>query len=268
MSDNQPTGTPNQPEAISAETWRQHIPADLKDKGYWKPVETADLGTVLKNYGHAQERLGKSIVIPEEGDAENWGKLHGKLGRPEKPDGYTYKLPTIDGVDWDKNALAELNTKAHEAGITDKQLGVIMDWYSNGLKKHVEGTLDKAHTKAAETEVKLKKEYAENYEANIAFAKRAARLYFGEEYVTDVFSHMDESTVKGLVKLGKQLAEDKAFGNNPPELQGVTSKEKAQEEINKVMSDRKHPYWGNEHDPATREAVKRMGQLHSIAFPE
>lgn len=254
---------------IGPDTWTKYIPQDLKDKGYWEPVKTANLDTVLKNYGHAQERLGRSVTVPDNpSDAEGWSKVYGKLGRPETPDGYKYELPQVEGINWDNQKVKEFHKAAHEMGLTNTQVEHFAKWVANDVKATLDDHVEKGMRKAAETEAFLKREYGPNYEMNIGIAKRASNMFFGNEATEELFATMPEPIVKGLVKLGQQLNEDKAFGSNPPEMHGVVSKEAAIKKIGEIMGDRKHPYWGNPADPNTKAALQEVEDLHKIAYPE
>jgi len=246
--------------------WRQHIPEEMRDKGYWKPVEQADLSTVLKNYGHAQERLGRSITLPEEG--EDRSAVYEKLGRPKTPAEYDVKAPEHDGIGWGDDSFEAFKSLAHEKGLTQDQVSGLVDWFKTDLSKKVETAAETGYEQAAVVETKLKKEFGANYDMEAALAKRVGNLYFGPEATEAWFDTMPEPVVRGLMKLGKQMAEDKVFGTNPPELNGITSKEQALKRIAEIGGDRKHAYWSHSNTPAKQEAVKEMESLHVIAYPE
>lgn len=266
MSDNlnQQADTGNQEQV----NWREHIPADLKDKGYWKPLENADLPTVLKGYANAQERLGKSITLPDKpDDTEGWNKIYSRMGRPDAPDKYQYEIPKVEGLDWGEGAFDDFNKLAHSVGLSNDQVSKIVKWMGEDVQVKVKKQTDDAATASAVTETKLKNEFGKNYEINKALARRAGINYFGEEITNELLSGMNETVVRGLMKLGSQLAEDKAFGDNPVELQGAISKEDALRKIAEIGSDRKHPYW-NSKDPRHSEAQGEFTELHKVAFPD
>jgi hypothetical protein len=261
--------TTNQQEGIGPEVWTKYIPEDLRDKGYWEPVKNADLSTVLKNYGHAQEKLGKTVFsIPDNpDDAESWSKIYDKLGRPKSPDDYKYELPKIDGQEWNQETIKDFNRVAHKIGLTNKQAQEFMKWLGSDLNAKLKAHTEAKLQEAATTEAKLKREFGKDYDARIALAKRAGALYFGQESVETWFDAMPEPVIRGLMKLGEQLAEDKVFGTNPPEMQGITTKEEALRRIAEIGSDRNHPYWSRDrNDPRYKAAVEEMAQLHHIAY--
>ena len=261
---------PVAPEPIGFDKWSTQIPTELKDKGYWEPVKDQPLSTVLKNYGHAQERMGKSIVVPEPADKEAWSKVFSKLGRPDDPTGYDYNLPEHKTIKWNPDMFKELNTTMHNLGATKEQVKGLVEWFTKDVITKQDAAQDAALAAADAAQAKFKKEFGTNFEANMAFGRRAAEMYFGPEFGKEFLdaNMNDERIVRGMVKLGMQLAEDGAFGKKPVEYEGAISKEAAKTKINEVMSNRAHPYWSTTDSDARKAAYAEMENLHKIAFPE
>lgn len=262
--------TPTTPQPIDYNQWSAHIPADMKEKGFWGNVKDQPLEVVLKNYGEAQTRLGKSIVLPEKEDKDGWNAVWGKLGRPESPDKYDYKLPEHEQLKWDPDTFKSFAAKAHELGAPNQVVSGLIDWFTKDVIAKNDNYANQFKETLAQTEGALKKEYGSNYDANIAFARRAAEMYLGADAGKDyVDKHMHEpAVVKGFVKLGLQLAEDGIFGKKPMEREGAISREAASKKIMEIMSDRSHAYWGNPGDAKTKDAQLEMENLHKIAYPE
>jgi hypothetical protein len=258
-------------ESVPSETtvdWKSHIPEDLRDKGYWKPLESADLSTVLKTLGHAQERLGRSINVPtDESSKEDTHGLFMKLGKPENKDGYDITEPDVKGYRWGDASFDSFKDAIFDANLTQSQAAAVIDWYKQDLTKKVDTAENAGMDEAALTETKLKREFGDDYEMNLALAKRASNLYYGPETTQVWFDTMPEPVMRGLVKLGTQLAEDKVLGSSPPELNGVTSKEKALQRIAEITADRNGAYWSRNETAEKQEAIKEMAALHEIAFP-
>lgn len=274
MSDNQPhqetqdKDTTKESNELGPDAWRQHIPQDMADKGYWKPLESVPLSTVLKSYGNAQEKLGNSITVPEKpDDKEGWAKVYKKIGRPDDPDKYEYETPKIEGVEWNPDAFKEFNKVAFDNGLSNNQVKAVLGWMSDDLKQKLAEQADEAAKASIEAETTLKHQYGKDYESRHALAQRAGNMYFGEEVTKELLQSGSVQAREGLMKLGVQLAEDKAFGSNPVELQGVTNKDEALRRIAEIGNDRKHPYWGNPNDPRTKKAIEEMSQLHKVAYP-
>ena len=251
--------------------WSTHIPTELKDKGYWEPVKDQPLATVLKNYGHAQERMGKSIVLPDKpDDKDGWSKVFDKIGRPAKPEDYEYTLPEAKDVAWDKGMFTELNKVMHGLGATKDQVKGLVEWFTKDLVTKTEAANGEAKEKAEKVLASIKKDFGSQADVTLAFARRAAELYLGADVGKDFIDRnmADEKLVRGFVKLGKDLAEDGAFGKKPPELEGAISREAAVMQINEIMSNRAHPYWSTTNSPDQQAALKKVEELHKIAYPE
>ena len=248
--------------------WQDHIPADLKDKPYWGALKDGDLSTVLQSYGHAQERLGKSITLPESAeDVEGWAKVSEKL-RPASPDQYTIELPEVEGAQWDKEQFEWFRKVAFDNGLRADQFANVVKAFTDSRSKAYKDAVNQGLERSAVTQVKLQKELGPNYEMQLALAQRAGNLYFGQEVTESIVANMNEPAIRGLMKLGKQLMEDGVFGANPPESNGITSKEAALKRIAQIGSDRTGPYWSRQETEAKRAAVKEMEDLHKIAFPQ
>ena len=274
-ADNQKVSSDPQPEDVAppapagANAWREFIPSDMKDKGYWEPVKNADLSTVLKNYGNAQERLGRSITVPANlEDHHEVAKVMDKLGRPKEAKDYDFKLPDVPGQEWDTAALDNFKSLAHEYGLSKAQAKGVIDWFGTDVQTRTEAQTEAGLTQIATVEAKLKRELGENHDMKLALAKRAGNLYFGTEATEAWFDTMPEQVVKGLIKLGSQLAEDKVFGHNLPEMNGVVSKDDARRKIAEIGGNREHAFWSkHSNDAAHLAAVKEWESLHQIAYP-
>jgi hypothetical protein len=248
----------------------EHIPADLKDKAYWEPVKGQPLSTVLKNYGHAQERLGKTIVFPDkEDDVEGWNKVYTRLGRPESPDKYTYDLPKAEGIQWKKDGFDAYNRTAHSAGLSNRQAAAIAQWFTNDVVASAKAQTDAKLNQERGVRDKLSKEYGTNYDTHVNFAKRALEKYVGADAAPKVLETFagDEGVLRGLLKLGKDLAEDGVFGKNPYRDAGGDSPAEAQKRVNTILGDRSHAYWGNPSDSKTQEAYREVENLFKLAYP-
>lgn len=267
-TDNQEATSNEQSQEMGQASWKQSIPPDLKDKPFWSNYKDDDLGGLLKTTYHAQERLGRSITLPANDNPEEWNSVYDKLGRPKDKSEYKVSLPKLDGFEWHEPTFDKFKEVAHNIGLNQKQVESVVQWFSDDVQTKLSSAQDQGLERIAITETKLKKELGQDYDMAVALGKRASNLYFGPEATEEWFDTMPEPVVKGLMKLGRQLAEDKVFGNNPVEMQGVTTKAKALEEINSVMADRKHPYWGDPFKAETKQARDRMEQLHKVAYPD
>ena len=72
--------------------WLQQVPEDIRGEAALQTVP--DIGTLAKNYLNAEKLIGQQrLPAPQTswGDKE-WGEFYSKIGRPEKPEGYSAHL--------------------------------------------------------------------------------------------------------------------------------------------------------------------------------
>lgn len=126
-----PTGSQND--------WTAHIPQEYAAEKFWEPLKGKGFGDVLKTYAEAQKFIGGSIRLPGEKDApqdreKKLNDVYAKLGRPESPDKYDLKLPEVNGVKWDDNAVGMFKQTAHKLGLNSTQLNGLLTMYGEHLK--------------------------------------------------------------------------------------------------------------------------------------
>jgi hypothetical protein len=90
-----------------------------------------DPSALAKSWVSAQKMIGADkIVIPgKEATEEDWGNLYNKLGRPENPDKYEWKLP--EGVKMDDSVAKGFKEVAYKAGLSTKQAQALVEWDAN-----------------------------------------------------------------------------------------------------------------------------------------
>jgi hypothetical protein len=134
---------------INKKKWQMTLPADWKVKQIGEDGVEAEIALrdhpSLEKYGtkdeavkalvHAQRMLGKSpdgyIRLPGEDEgAEEFDALYAALGRPEGVDGY--ELPDMElpeGFVVKDEILGGLKAKAHELGLSAKQVSGLYEWF-------------------------------------------------------------------------------------------------------------------------------------------
>jgi len=129
--------------------WQMTLPEDWKVKQIDEDGTEAEIALrdhpALEKYGtkdeavkalvHAQRMLGKSpdgyIRMPGDDESpEEFNAFYTALGRPEGADGY--ELPDMEmpeGFTIKEELLGGLRGKAHELGLTPKQVGGLYEWF-------------------------------------------------------------------------------------------------------------------------------------------
>jgi hypothetical protein len=160
-------------------------------KGWKSPVDA------IKSYTELQRdytaKTTNALTLPgENATPEDWNAFYAKVGRPEKAEGYEFKLP--DGLPQDMpydGKMAELSKVwAHEAGLTPKQAQAMHD----GFARHMAETYaaaNEASNKAVESaHAALTKAWGDpespGYKRNVELANRAIRAQGGDALVAEL----------------------------------------------------------------------------------
>ena len=130
----------------------------------------------------AESLIGKSVQLPDaNAKPEDLDKFYGRLGRPEKPDGYQFKLP--DGVPQDMPYDGEFANSfkpvAYNVGLRPEQAAAVHDFYVGEAARFYKGQAEAVATKMTTATADLEKTWgpqdSESFEVNGNKAIRALR---------------------------------------------------------------------------------------------
>ncbi len=235
------------------------IPEDLREEKEWEKIP--DTPTLLKNYIHAQKRMGGSITIPDgDTDQEVWNDLYAKLGRPETAEGYDGVFGDLpDGFEWQEDIQRGFLDAVHQAGLNPNQARHLVSWYEN-WQRDIGLESDRV---LGETEGNLRQEWGPNYDANISLASRAVAKVGGEPLQkllddTGMGNHPD--MIRAFTRVGRVLAEDNII---TAEVDGASTSVQAKARIAEIQNDAEHAY-----HKGGQEAVEEMQKLFQIAYPQ
>jgi hypothetical protein len=251
----------------SWESVKAEIPEEFKDEKMWENVP--DTQTLLKNYAHAQKRMGSAVSIPGEGATdEERAEFLSKLGRPESPSEYGVEFPELpEGTMWDEEAQDGFLNAAHKAGLNADQVKGILGWYGE-YSKDVDMKGERGIREVSDT---LRKDWGERFDSNIALTQKAVAKLGGLELqtvldTTGLGNHPD--LIRAFFRAGKMMEEHNYIAG---EVQGITNRDAAKSEIAQIFSDANHPYHhGMAHDPRPidQSAQEHMRKLHELAYGE
>jgi len=203
--------------------------AGLQDEGTRTKIEAKGYKTpddLAKAYFNLESKLGQALVPPGEGAGQDeWNAFYEKLGRPEKPEGYQFKMPegVPEDMPYDAESAEKFKAWAHEAGLTPSQAQVIHDKFladtaarMGSAQQDIMKTVEDAHRA-------IVKEWgdpeSETYQRNVELADRAARklglvdALKRRGVIGADGSVMDADFAFALSKIGGELyAEDKLHG--------------------------------------------------------
>jgi hypothetical protein len=244
------------------------IPETFKDNpnvGKYKTV-----GELIKGHENVVKLVGsKGVIIPkDDAPAEEKEKYYQALGKPAKPEAYTFvpietlhekikaqMTPEVEGV---------FRQMAHQANLTQAQAAFLHKWYFENASKAVvdaDAAVDKA---MKDGETALRSEWKENYGKNIANVQSVVAKLGGKE-VIDALGNLGSNPVivKFLAKLTSHFSEDDIANLGSNETPGAMT---AKAKIKVIQNDPTHPLWKDV--PGHMDAVKEWAILHAEAYPE
>lgn len=236
-------------------------------KGF-KSVEQA-----VRSGMHAEKMIGvpadRLVKIPQEGDVQGQDEFYRKLGRPQEPSQYEFKLP--EGAAMDEAFAGSMKEVFHKAGLTPQQAQAISEAYGSFMVEDSSKSQEEYEQATQVQEAQLQKDWGEGYDRMLGLAKQTvAELGIPGEAIDGIESVMGYSeTMKLVADIGKRLLEDNfagegtrtGFGSNmtPAEAKNAWEEFKADQGNVAALMDRKNPG----HDLA----MKRKSELFALMYP-
>jgi hypothetical protein len=247
--------------------WRASIPEDIRNDPTLKDIK--DVGSLAKSLVHAQRMIGTEKVAKPQ---KNWtpqqhADFYNQIGRPENPDGYSFKPEKLpDGVTLDEAKFADTKKTLHSLGLTDTQASGVLKYYLD----HVGSTATSAQ-QAAEAErvaaiAQLKEEFGNDFDTKVGVAQAVVKK-FGSEELQSVIDEIGNKP--GFIKLfsaiGEAMLDDTARGSGSGLI--VTDAAQALAEINQLKMDTEfQTHLNNKQSPGNKAALERWTMLHEKAY--
>lgn len=244
--------------AIPPADWKAALPDEVRNApSMGKYATPADLA---KGYLEAEKLIGKKGVIMPGDNAtpEEMKQFHAALGVPDTVEGYDLKAPEglPEGV-WNEEAAKGFAAKAHELGLTPKQVREIAAWQA----QNVAGAMQRAELEpdGRTWEQALRDDWGTSYDANMETARRAAKEFGDEASLTKLGDRIgDAALVRMFQRIGAKVAEDAPAGMGGAARQ--TAQESAQSQADAITRDAGGPYWNPQH-PEHKATVQRVTDL-------
>jgi len=259
--------------------WRAALPEDLRGEKVFESIKGKDWAEVgpqlAKGYVHAQRLVGadKLILPGDKATPEELTHFYTKLGRPESPDKYSFKLP--EGVTEDRLDKVRLDgwrKELFDAGIPAKAADRLISKFLADEHAHNTEQLKARDTELTNWENAVKQEFGDKFDEKINYARWAAKEYGSPELLklleeSGMGSH--PSVVKLLAKIGEQLSEGGPRGTGPgTSFGGKMTKENAQAALNAFNRDEaKQKALFDDRNPQHDAVVKERMELFQMAFP-
>ena len=222
-----PPAPPSAPPSGGSAPWYGQVDeatsAYITNKGWDNPVKAIESYRNLEKFAGGSKSLVE-VPGPDADDAK-YAEFFNRLGRPETPDKYDFKMP--EGGD---PALADwFRQTAHKHGLTAKQAGQLFnDW--NAMSGERMGAMEAESRQQSEKSIAdLKKEWGQGFDKQIDMGKRAvAALGFDEPTLSAYEAKLGTADMlKLFAKLGSKMGEDSfedgnrgggaGFGTTPAE---------------------------------------------------
>ena len=245
--------------------WHDAIPEELRNQvGNFANFKTVE--DLVKSYQNAQKMIGADkIALPRKDAAlkELREQVLSKIGLPEKLEDYKFDLERKDGVD--KEFLDGFKKTSHELGILPAQAKALGDWFDKTNEAAYQAQV-KAGKDASAAELKaLRDEWGDAYQENVASAKAALREFADKETQEYIRKHMgsDPKLIKLLARVGETLGEDKIRGEGGTGGTGKMSPGEAQQQIDAIVNNIKHPYYDKGHvdHPAAKNEMRKLREI-------
>lgn len=237
--------------------WKAALPEDLRadaSLGSFKGIPD-----LAKSFIETKKLVGQKFAPPgDEATEEEWNTFFGKIGVPEKPEGYKYTKPEI--VEIPAEVEKTLLSQAHKMKLTPRQTQAFLNQYAEERK----AMNDRDIQATREADERLRKEWGGNYTRNMALISRTLDQIDPEKtlraFLNDTGLGNHPVMINLLHRWSKRLVEDNII---PGDVEGVATREQARLKIAEIQKDLKHPYHTSKSGDPIFEEVRK---LHQIAY--
>lgn len=187
--------------------WYEGLPPE--DRGLAELKGWAEPGHAVRDYRNLEKFHGvppsRLLKLPDKDDSPDWGEVYGKLGRPEKSDGYG-----IEGLP------PELAEALHKQGLSTRQVKNLYGVLAEQAKASKAAEESSSNEKLQASVAALKAEWGKEYEPNAAAVDRAVAHMGMEE--ADLLALRGawgfEKAMKFFARIGRGLGEDEFVGGD------------------------------------------------------
>ncbi len=247
--------------------WPEGFDDQLKEdptiKKFVREDGSIDYANALKSYHHAQKQIGKDKVTipdPEIATQEEIDSFWEKVGFKKNPEEYNLQKP--ENTQLDDDFIKDFKEAAHKNRIPQKQANEMLNFFNEKSSKSLEQMQQEQQQQIEENVNTLKKEFGNSFEQKVNAARKVVRDFGGDEIVEAMKDPAIGSNAK-VVKLLTNIAdkfygEDKHIGDTA--YSGAISPTEAQEKLDSIYGDPKHPY----HNPNHPNFKKAQDEVHKL----
>ena len=243
----------------------EYIPPKFWDAEKKAP-KIEDLG---KGYINLEKLLGREKVPKptSDEDEEGWKRWYDAI-RPEAPDKYEFKRPTLPSdLPYDEDAEKHFRDWAHINGLSKKQATNLYDSYvKTQIERHSAWDTSRKQERST-VESNLRREYGGQYDQKLNLAKNALRQFADPDY----YKYLDESgqgndprMIRMWIKVGEQVVGETKLKGNAPQGVAVGDLDRA---ISDFREKYKEPLFNRDH-PDHDARVKEYNRLFEARYSE
>jgi len=252
-------------------SWKGNLNSDLQGSPLLKKFEDTPEGLAKAFESHAglEKLLGHDkIPVPkDENDTEAWAKFSKALGIPDKAEAYGLpdaEIPeNLQGISFNKQQFAEI---AHAHKLTPSQASSMWKVYTEKTMESYGKAIEEHKKNMVQVVNQLKGKWGDAYEANVDLGQTVINKFSGspeaEEFLTATLVK-DPRGIEFLARIGNQFAENKVGDFSYKRFS--LSPDEAQNEIDTILRDPKHPYNNAEAPQAERQrAIDYVNSLYAV----
>lgn len=240
------------------ENWKDALDADILENASIKSIK--DINALAKSFIHGQKLIGADkIVVPSNlTSEEEWKGIYKKLGMPESPEKYEFKV----SGDADKMFVGKFKSLAIENGILPKAAEKLFSFFDAESKAVLEESESSAKAAYEETVTGLKREWGQAYDRKLSNAAGLFNKFADEDtkkFMKESGFSNNPSVLKLMAKIADSFGEDKFVAPGGSGQMAMTPGE-AQSQIDAIYKDPTHAYFHKNH-PKNSEAKAEMARL-------
>jgi len=271
QSDTTQTQQSQQNQTQDAFSWKSQLSPDFANSPtIQKFADTKEgFNNAIKSHLSLEQMLGhEKVPIPKgDDDKEGWNHFSKAMGIPNRAEEYGLpdaEIPeSMKGMTFDKSKFAET---VHAFKLTPRQAKGLWEAYTNMAKETYAKAMKSHEDHMIQVKNQMRGEWGDAYDTNVELGQLVINKFSSdkdmEDYVTSTLMKHPNG-IKFLSKIGNQFAENKV-GDFAHKRFSLTP-DQAQEEIDHIMMDSKHPYNNDKSTPAERErAISYVNSLYAV----
>jgi hypothetical protein len=212
-------GNNQQQQATQSLGWRAALPDEYKEhefvKTFDKPGDFVKTAIEIKTERDGlNDKLGKAIFKPDE-NATDEQKAAYKLamGIPDTPDAYELDKPNLpEGFEYNTDMEKWYRETAHKLGLPKDTAKALFGEYNGMVQAIGKAQIEQAEKVRSEGMEKLKTEWKNEYDGNVAIVKRVQEKIGidaeTKQWITDHNAENDPVLIKLLLKVAPAFLND------------------------------------------------------------